>query len=55
MVSLFELVQTLLNGILSLRNVNPTTQLGVTCKLDEGAFHPTVYVMDEDIEWHWSP
>jgi len=47
---LLELVQVPLDGILSLRCVNCTTQLGVTCKLAEGAFNPTVYVTDKDIK-----
>ncbi|KAK4825071.1 hypothetical protein QYF61_023075, partial [Mycteria americana] len=34
--------------------VNRTAQLGVICKLAEGALDPTVYVIDEDIEQHWS-
>ncbi|KAK4820500.1 hypothetical protein QYF61_000079, partial [Mycteria americana] len=44
---LLKLVQVPLNGISSLRCVNRTTQLGVTCKLAEGALDPTVYVIDE--------
>ncbi|KAK4831083.1 hypothetical protein QYF61_015281 [Mycteria americana] len=47
---LLELVQVPLDGILSLRCVNCTTQLGVICKLAEGALKPTVYVTDEDIK-----
>ncbi|PKU42161.1 hypothetical protein llap_7535 [Limosa lapponica baueri] len=43
-----------LNGILSLRCVNYTPQLGVICKLAGGALDPTVYVIDEDIEQYWS-
>ena len=46
---LLELVQVPLDGILSLRHVNCTTQLGVVCSLAEGALNPTVYVIDEDI------
>ncbi|KAK4816170.1 hypothetical protein QYF61_011552 [Mycteria americana] len=45
---LLELVQVPLDGIPSLRRVNLTTQLGVICKLAEGALNPTVYVIDED-------
>ncbi|KAJ7414787.1 hypothetical protein BTVI_40212 [Pitangus sulphuratus] len=45
-----ELVQVPLDGILSLRCVNHTTQLGVICKLAEGALNPFVYVIDEDIK-----
>ncbi|KAK4825874.1 hypothetical protein QYF61_003148 [Mycteria americana] len=51
---LLELVQFPLDGIPSLRHVNRTTQLGVICKLAEGALNPTVYVIDKDIEQYWS-
>ncbi|KAK4829865.1 hypothetical protein QYF61_007257 [Mycteria americana] len=51
---LLKLVQVPLDGIPSLRHVNCTTQLGVTCKLAEGALDPTVYVIDEDIKQYWS-
>ncbi|KAK4824277.1 hypothetical protein QYF61_012837 [Mycteria americana] len=53
-VPLLQLVQVLLDGILSLRHVNRTTQLGVICKLAEGALNPTVCVIDEDIKQYWS-
>ncbi|KAK4830856.1 hypothetical protein QYF61_013785 [Mycteria americana] len=51
---LLQLVQVPLDGIPSLRHVNCTTQLGVTCKLAEGALSPTGYVIDEDIKQYWS-
>ncbi|KAK4824943.1 hypothetical protein QYF61_021631, partial [Mycteria americana] len=51
---LLELVQVPLDGILSLRHVNHTTQLGVVCKFAEGALDPTVCVIDEDINQYWS-
>jgi len=38
---LLELVQGPLDGIRSLRRVDHTTQLGVTCKLAEGALNLT--------------
>ncbi|KAK4806151.1 hypothetical protein QYF61_001078 [Mycteria americana] len=47
-------VKVPLDGIPSLRHVNCTTQLGVICKLAEGALNPTVYVIDEDIKQDWS-
>ena len=46
---LLKLIQVLLDGIPSLQHMNRTTQLGVVCKLAEGALDPTVYV-DEDIK-----
>ncbi|GAB0180669.1 cAMP-dependent protein kinase inhibitor alpha [Grus japonensis] len=51
---LLKLVQVPLDGILSLRHVNHTTQLGVICKLAESALNPTVHVTDEDIKQYWS-
>ncbi|KAK4825592.1 hypothetical protein QYF61_000681 [Mycteria americana] len=42
---LLELVPVLLDGIPSLRHVNRTTQLGVVCRLAEGAFDPTMSLM----------
>ncbi|KAK4823599.1 hypothetical protein QYF61_003799 [Mycteria americana] len=53
-VPLLQLVQVPLDGILSLRHVNRTTQLGVICKLAEGALNPAVYVIDEDTKQYWS-
>ncbi|KAK4827791.1 hypothetical protein QYF61_021744 [Mycteria americana] len=46
--------QVPLDDILSFRCVNCTTQLGVVCKLAEGALNLTVNVIDENIERHWS-
>ncbi|KAK4821878.1 hypothetical protein QYF61_004394 [Mycteria americana] len=51
---LLQLVQVPLDDIPSLRRVSRTTQLGVICKLAEGALDPTVYVIDGDIKQHWS-
>ncbi|KAK4825808.1 hypothetical protein QYF61_002413 [Mycteria americana] len=51
---LLQLVQVPLDGIPSLRPVNRSTQLGVICKLAEGALDPSVYVTDEDIKQYWS-
>ncbi|PKU43223.1 hypothetical protein llap_6461 [Limosa lapponica baueri] len=51
---LLKSVQVPLDGIPSLRHVNCTTQLGVVCKLAEGAPSPTVDVTDEDTKQCWS-
>ncbi|KAK4830182.1 hypothetical protein QYF61_008973 [Mycteria americana] len=51
---LLQLVQVPLDGIPSLRGVNHTTQLGVICKLAEGALNPTVHVIDEGVKQYWS-
>jgi len=42
---LLKLVQVPLDGISSLRRVNCTTQLDVTCKLAEGALNPTMSLL----------
>ena len=47
-------VQVPLDSIPSLKHVNCTTQLGVTCKLAEGALDSIVYVIDEGVEEHRS-
>lgn len=47
---LLEFVQVPLDGILSIRHVTHTTQLGVICKLAEGALNATVYIIDEDMK-----
>ncbi|KAK4826030.1 hypothetical protein QYF61_003851 [Mycteria americana] len=51
---LLQLVQVPLDGILSLRRVDRTTQLGVIFTLAEGALDPTAYVIDEDTKQYWS-
>jgi len=45
-----NLVQVPLDGMLSLRCVSCTIQLGVIFRLAEGALNPTVSVKDEDIK-----
>ena len=44
---LLELGQVPLHGIPPLRHVDRTAQLGVICKLAEGAPDPAVYVTDD--------
>ncbi|KAK4824907.1 LOW QUALITY PROTEIN: hypothetical protein QYF61_021422 [Mycteria americana] len=51
---LLQLVQVPLDDIMSFWCVNCTTQLGVICKLAESALNLAVYVIDENIEQHWS-
>ncbi|KAK4818851.1 LOW QUALITY PROTEIN: hypothetical protein QYF61_020070 [Mycteria americana] len=51
---LLQLVQVPLDDISSFWSVNCTTQLGVICKLAEGALDLTVNVIDENTEQHWS-
>ena len=47
-------VQVLLNAFPSFQGTDCTTQLGVLCKLDEGALDAVVCVTDKDVEEHWS-
>ncbi|KAK4826497.1 hypothetical protein QYF61_009570 [Mycteria americana] len=47
---LLKAVKVPLDGIPSLKCINVTTQLGVICKLAEGALNPTAYAIDEDID-----
>ncbi|KAK4819472.1 LOW QUALITY PROTEIN: hypothetical protein QYF61_004698 [Mycteria americana] len=51
---LLQLVQVPLDDIPSFWRVNCTTQLGVICKLAEGALDLAVNVIDENTELHWS-
>ncbi|KAK4826957.1 hypothetical protein QYF61_012806 [Mycteria americana] len=51
---LLQLVQVPLDDNASSWCVNCTTQLGVICKLAEGALNLAVNVIDENIEQHWS-
>ncbi|KAK4806791.1 hypothetical protein QYF61_005587 [Mycteria americana] len=51
---LLQLVQVPLDDIPSFWHVNCTTQLGVICRLAEGALDLSVNVIDENIEQHWS-
>ncbi|KAK4815789.1 hypothetical protein QYF61_007229 [Mycteria americana] len=51
---LLQVVQVPLDDIPSFWRVNCTTQLGVICKLAEGALDLAINVIDENIEQHWS-
>ena len=52
--SLLEPVYVSVNVIQSLGCVDCSTQLGVICKLAEGALSLTVNIIDEDIKDHRS-
>jgi len=43
-------VKVPLHGIPSLKHVSCTTQVGVLCRLAEGALIPTIYDIDEGIK-----
>ncbi|KAK4832910.1 hypothetical protein QYF61_026553 [Mycteria americana] len=49
-----QLVQVPLDDIPSFWRVSCTTQLGVVCKLAEGALSLAVNVIEDNIEQHWS-
>ncbi|KAK4810853.1 LOW QUALITY PROTEIN: hypothetical protein QYF61_008825 [Mycteria americana] len=51
---LLQLAQVPLDDIPSFWRVNCTTQLGVICKLAEGALDLAVNVIDENIKQYWS-
>ena len=51
---LLQSVQVPPDGFPSFQCIDCTTQLGVIHRLAEGALDATVYVIDEDVEEHWS-
>ncbi|KAK4831475.1 hypothetical protein QYF61_017723 [Mycteria americana] len=46
-------VQVLLQSLPPLKHINTPTQLGVICKLTEGALNPFVQIIDKDIKQDW--
>ncbi|KAK4829125.1 hypothetical protein QYF61_002204 [Mycteria americana] len=46
-------VQVPLQSLPTLKQINTPTQLGVTCKLTEGALDPFVQIIDKDIKQNW--
>ncbi|KAK4815896.1 hypothetical protein QYF61_009947 [Mycteria americana] len=46
-------VQVPLQSLSTLKQINPPTQLGVICKLTEGALDPLIQIIDKDIEQNW--
>jgi len=51
---LFKCVLVPCGDIPSFYCVNCTTQLGVVSRLAEGTLYPIIYVIDKDVEEHWS-
>ena len=51
---LLQTVQVPLDGFPSFQCIDCTTQLGVICKLAEGALDAIVCVIDKDVEEHQS-
>jgi len=43
-------VQILLHSLSTLEQINTPTQLGVICKLTEGALNPLIQIIDKDTE-----
>jgi len=46
-------VQILLQSLPTLKQINCPAQLGVACKLTEGALDPLIQIIDEDINQKW--
>ncbi|KAK4826517.1 hypothetical protein QYF61_010014 [Mycteria americana] len=47
-------VQVPLQSLPPLKQIDTPTQLGVVCKLTEGALDPLVQIIDKDIKQNWS-
>ncbi|GAB0184399.1 hypothetical protein GRJ2_000905200 [Grus japonensis] len=50
---LIQPVQIPLQSLPALKQINTPTQLGVICKLTEGALNPLVQIIEKDIKEHW--
>ncbi|KAK4830945.1 hypothetical protein QYF61_014404 [Mycteria americana] len=46
-------VQIPLQSLPTLQQINTPTQLGVICKLTEGALNPVIQIIDKDIKQNW--
>ncbi|KAK4818609.1 hypothetical protein QYF61_016580 [Mycteria americana] len=46
-------VQVPLQSLRTLQQINTPTQLGVICKLTEGALNPFIQIIDKDIKQNW--
>ncbi|GAB0186435.1 hypothetical protein GRJ2_001108800 [Grus japonensis] len=46
-------VQIPLQSLPTLKQINTPAQLGVTCKLTEGALNPLIQIIDKDIKDNW--
>jgi len=47
---LIQPVQIPLQSLHSLKQINTPTQLGITCRLTEGALHPLIQITDIDVK-----
>ncbi|KAK4810645.1 hypothetical protein QYF61_007382 [Mycteria americana] len=50
---LIQPVQVTLQSLPTLKQINTPTQLGVVCKLTEGALNPFIQIIDKDIKQNW--
>ncbi|KAK4826971.1 hypothetical protein QYF61_012912 [Mycteria americana] len=50
---LIQPVQVPLQSLPTLKQINTPTQLGVVCKLTEGALDPFIQIIDKDIKQNW--
>ena len=50
---MLQSIQVPLQGLLSLRRVNSTSQFGIVSKLANGAFNSCMQIIDQNIEWNW--
>ncbi|KAK4825510.1 hypothetical protein QYF61_000023 [Mycteria americana] len=50
---LIQPVQVLLQSLPTLKQINTPAQLGVICKLTEGALDPFVQIIDKDVKQNW--
>lgn len=46
-------VQFPLQNLPTLQQTNVATQLGVICKITEGAFNPLIQIIDKNIKQNW--
>ncbi|KAK4816766.1 hypothetical protein QYF61_022764 [Mycteria americana] len=46
-------VQVPLQSLPTLKQINTPTQLGVICKLTEGALNPLIQIIDKDVKQNW--
>jgi len=46
-------VQIALWSLPTHKQINTPSQLGVICKLTEGALNPLIQIIDKDVKWNW--
>jgi len=53
LIPLIQPVQIPLQSLPTLKQINISAQLGVICKLTEGALNPLIQTIDKDIKQEW--